>query len=138
MPLAIARAPKPVIHAGMGAILHDRGVAFRVWAPNAAEVYVIGTFNDWHPMATPMRHEAGVGDEYLYRLVTPAGELKHIDPYAREVTNSVGNTVIHDPDFDWDGDHFKMPPHNELVIYEMHIGTFNDQNPEEDAPATFD
>jgi 1,4-alpha-glucan branching enzyme len=146
--IAIAPAPKPVIHAGMGAIFHDRGVAFRVWAPNAAEVYVTGTFNDWHPTATPMKHEArgywyadvpeaGVGDEYLYRLVTPAGELRRIDPYAREVTNSVGHTVLHDPEFDWRGDHFKMPPHNELVIYEMHIGTFNDQHPEEDAPATF-
>mgnify|MGYP002777956406 CR=1 FL=1 len=138
----------PTTQAGMGAILHPRGVAFRVWAPNAQSVSVIGTFNDWNPEAHPMTSEnngfwyvdipdAKVGDEYLYRLMTPAGELKRIDPYAREVTNSVGNTVIHDPNFDWGDDGFKMPPWNELVIYEMHIGTFNDQNPEEDSPATF-
>lgn len=37
-----------------------------------------------------------------------------------------GNAIIHDPDFDWTGDKFVMPPWNELVIYEMHVGTFND------------
>ena len=34
-------------HPGMGAIPHDAGVAFRVWAPHAEAVSVIGTFNDW-------------------------------------------------------------------------------------------
>jgi 1,4-alpha-glucan branching enzyme len=33
--------------AGMGSILHEDGVAFRVWAPNAMKVYVTGSFNDW-------------------------------------------------------------------------------------------
>jgi hypothetical protein len=34
------------------------------------------------------------------------------------------------------GDDFKMPPHNELVIYELHIGTFRRTSP--DKPGTFD
>jgi 1,4-alpha-glucan branching enzyme len=36
------------------------------------------------------------------------------------------NAVIHDPNFDWTGDNFTMPPWNELVVYEMHVGTFDD------------
>jgi 1,4-alpha-glucan branching enzyme len=32
---------------GMGSILHPQGVAFRVWAPNAQKVSVIGSFNHW-------------------------------------------------------------------------------------------
>ena len=36
-----------VAKSGMGAIVHDDGVAFRVWAPNADRVSVVGTFNDW-------------------------------------------------------------------------------------------
>ena len=135
---------------GMGAIIHDDGVAFRVWAPNAAAVSVIGSFNDWQSDAHPMLREndagywyvdieeAAKGDEYRYCLQTSAGELSRIDPYAREVTSSVGNGVIHDPDFDWGEDHFETPPWNEWVIYELHIGTFHDPNPDEDQPATFD
>ena len=32
-----------------------------------------------------------------------------------------------DPHFDWEGDNFHIPPVNELVIYEMHLGTFHDK-----------
>jgi 1,4-alpha-glucan branching enzyme len=119
--------------AGMGALPHSGGVAFRVWAPHAEAVHVTGTFNGWSEDATPMAPEAdGVwlvdvpeakpGDEY--RFVIRAGEatLSRIDPYARAVTNSVGNgIVVADAPAD---DGFVPPPWNRLVIYEMHIGTF--------------
>ena len=49
-----------------------------------------------------------------------------MDPYARQVTSSIGNAVVYDPAaFDW-GDHwFEMPARDDLVIYELHVGTFN-------------
>lgn len=132
---------------GMGAIPHSGGVAFRVWAPHARRVSVIGTFNGWdggrHPMRTEENGywyvdvaEAHAGDEYKYLLTTEKGDFKRIDPYAREVTGSVGNAVIHDPGFDWQGDDFRLAPWNELVIYELHVGTFNDQV-DDDHPAKF-
>ena len=31
-----------------------KGMFFGVWAPNAASVQVIGTFNGWNEMANPM------------------------------------------------------------------------------------
>ncbi|MGE5817564.1 MAG: alpha-amylase family glycosyl hydrolase [Deltaproteobacteria bacterium] len=122
----------------MGAIPHTGGVGFRVWAPNAQRVSVIGTFNDWdggkHPMqAEENGHwytdvaEANTGDQYRYLLTTAKGEFKRIDPYAREVTHSVGNAIVHDPSFDWEGDDFHLAARNELVIYELHVGTFNDR-----------
>jgi 1,4-alpha-glucan branching enzyme len=43
------------------------------------------------------------------------------------VTEAMGNAIVHDPDFDWSGDNFHVPPWNELVLYEMHVGTFNAQ-----------
>ena len=49
------------------------------------------------------------GHEYRYLLATPAGDLWRMDPYARQVTDSVGNAVVHDPDFDWGGDEFRSP-----------------------------
>lgn len=121
----------------MGAIPYDGGVAFRVWAPHAEAVFVTGSFNDWSPDAHPMvRAEGGywyadipaisIGTEYRYRLVNGDQQLLRIDPYARQVTNSVGNAVVHDPHFDWAGDDFHLAAINELVIYEMHLGTFHD------------
>jgi 1,4-alpha-glucan branching enzyme len=122
----------------MGAVPHAGGVAFRVWAPHAERVTVIGTFNEWDNTRHPLKSEdngywyadvaeATVGDQYKYLLSTEKGELSRIDPYAREVTSSTGNAIVHDPDFNWDGDNFHIGPWNELVIYELHVGTFNDQ-----------
>jgi 1,4-alpha-glucan branching enzyme len=72
--------------------------------------------------------QANVGDEYRYLIYGPGFNLSRIDPYARKVTNSIGNGVIYDPNaFDWGDDHhFQMASWNEVVLYEMHIGTFND------------
>ena len=41
-----------------------------------------------------------------------------------------------DRDFDWSGDNFQMPPWNELVIYELHIGTFGRNKPKEHSDFT--
>lgn len=123
-------------HAGMGSIVHDTGVAFRVWAPNATRVSVIGSFNEFDGQAHPMEREddgywytdipkAQPGDEYKFRITHGENTFDRIDPYAREVTNSVGNAVVYQDRFDWKGDNFHRRPHNELVIYEMHIGTFH-------------
>jgi 1,4-alpha-glucan branching enzyme len=115
---------------------HEGGVAFRLWAPHAEAVYVTGSFNNWSSDAHPMVKEAegywyadvagaAIGHEYRYRIVNGNKPLLRIDPYARQVTNSVGNAVVHDPHFDWGGDDFHLPAVNELVIYEMHLGTFH-------------
>ena len=109
-----------------------------MWAPHAQKVSVIGSFNDWDGTKHPMQGEengywyanvadAHAGDQYRFLLTTPKGEFKRIDPYAREVTSSVGNALVHDVSFDWQGDDFHLAPRNELVIYELHVGTFNDQ-----------
>ena len=126
------------VRGGMGALPHESGVAFRVWAPHADAVYVSGSFNDWSSDAHPMAKEgdgywyadiaaAAIGNEYRYRIVSGDKQLLRIDPYAREVTSSVGNAVVHDPHFDWGDDDFHLPAINELVIYEMHLGTFHDK-----------
>ncbi len=121
---------------GMGAMPHTEGVAFRVWAPHVQRASVIGSFNDWDGNTHPMHAEANgcwyadvaeahVGDQYRYLLTTAQDAFTRIDPYAREVTNSVGNAIVHDPSFAWEGDDFHLVPWNDLVIYELHLGTFN-------------
>lgn len=128
----------PSKHPDMGAVLYEGGATFRVWAPHARRVFVTGTFNDWHERASPLAREANgcwsadipgaaAGDEYRYLIVTAQETLSRIDPYARDVTSSVGNAVLHDPRYRWVPSAYRTPPWNEAVIYEMHIGTFNDQ-----------
>jgi 1,4-alpha-glucan branching enzyme len=148
-PATAADGPSPdPARSGMGAIPHEAGCAFRVWAPHASAVHVTGDFNDWSEDAAPMASEEGgfwyadvegarPGQEYRFRIDGPEGPLSRIDPYAREVTNSVGNAVIHDPAYDWQGDDFQMPPWNRLVIYELHVGTFNRTEETEGEVGTF-
>jgi 1,4-alpha-glucan branching enzyme len=146
-PIAL-KAVSPSTRPGMGTILFPGGVAFRVWAPFTSSVCAAGTFNQWSPSANPFASEgngywsvevpgAGIGDEYQFVIRNGAQLLIwHKNPYASEVVNSSGNAIIHDPNFDWAGDSFVMPPWNELVIYEMHVGTFNDAPGT--GPGTFD
>lgn len=134
---AYDRSKRPTPKAGMGPIAHEKGTTFRVWAPHADAVFVIGDFNDWKEDATPLNHEvdgywsidvtgARPGQEFRYVIVNGKQRLHRLDPYSRQVTSSVGNSIIHDPQFDWsDTDKFQSAPWNELIIYEMHVGTFN-------------
>jgi 1,4-alpha-glucan branching enzyme len=123
---------------GLGAIPQAGGVAFRVWAPHAQRVSVIVSFNGWDGEKHAMQAEEGgywyaavaearVGDKYKFLLTTAQGRFMRIDPYARAVTNSVGDAIVHEVGFDWEGDNFTLVPWNELVIYELHVGTFNDE-----------
>lgn len=139
--------PSPSARQGMGTILFEGGAAFRVWAPFASAVFAAGAFNQWSATANPFAREgngywsvevpgAKIGDEYKFVIHNSAQELWHKNPYASEVVSSSGNAVIHDPKFNWTDESFTMPPWNELVIYEMHVGTFHDTP--RPGPGTFD
>ena len=74
--------------------------------------------------------------EYRFGIVNGENQFTRIDPYAIAVTNSMGNGILSDLEFDWGSTDFHASPKNELVIYEMHIGTFNVQRKKK--PATLD
>ena len=102
--------------AGMGAIVADDGVGFRVWAPHAEAVEVSGEFSGGS--SVPLGSEddgywygfvagATAGQRYRFTIVHAGTRIDRIDPYAAEVTNSVGSGVIYDHSaFDWEGDDF--------------------------------
>src|SRR5687768_8506892 len=132
---------------GMGTILFPGGAAFRVWAPFADSVSVAGDFNNHSDTADPLARESNgywsadiigpaVGHQYLFIIQNGNQTLRRRNPYASEVVHSAHKGVIHDPNFDWTGERFTMPPWNELVIYEMHVGTFNDSS--DPGPSTFE
>ena len=128
---------RPSDHGGMGAVPYGEGVAFRVWAPFAPRVTVAGEFNGWSAAADTLTSEgngywstdvagAQPGQQYKFVVHRDEGQLWRNDPYAREVTHSAGNSVVYRNDFDWGTTDFRMPPWDELVVYELHVGTFND------------
>ncbi len=139
MPLPLsAQSPHP----GMGSIPRETGVTFRVWAPFAESVDVAGEFNDWG--RTPMVREATggtwsadvpaarVGQKYKYVI---NGSIWKRDPRARQVEHSIGDAIVYDANaFDWGETTAPATTHDDLVIYQMHAGTFSGQPP----PGTFD
>lgn len=119
----------------LGAHLRNDGVSFCVWAPFADAVWVMGDFNDWSRDATPLSRSDGgswsvwvpgaiVGQEYKYLIKHGNQILERTDPRALQLTSSADSSVIVDTTFDWAGDTFVLPRREELVIYELHIGTF--------------
>lgn len=132
--------------AGMGAIISNKGVAFRVWAPYAEKLFVTGSFNEWDENMYPLEAEengywygyvdkASAGDEYKFVIYNKDQKLIKNDPYARQLTNSAGNAIIANNEFNWEGDTYNVSAWNELVIYEIHVGTFN--SPQRNMPGTF-
>lgn len=109
------------------------GTRFAVWAPNAAQVYVSGDFNDWqeqmHPMQTSGVWELFIpgvraGAHYKFIIVTPDGsKLWKADPFAfasqlRPETASIVTDICKYPWARWE---FKDRPVN---IYEVHLGSW--------------
>lgn len=122
-----------------GATPYDGGTTFRVWAPHAERVSVIGDFNGWIPWADELTREHGndyfsadvdgawPGQQYKYVIQRGGHDHYRVDPRAKQVTNSVGNGVIVDPNaYQFGANDFHTPPWNELVLYELHLGTFHD------------
>lgn len=75
---------------GMGAICSDKGTAFRVWAPHADMVSIIGDFNDWKEHKDGMEKEDGgywsvhidnakKGQEYKFLIQNGKKKLKKND-----------------------------------------------------------
>jgi 1,4-alpha-glucan branching enzyme len=146
---ASAQSTKP----GVGAIPYfspqPAGTTFRVWAPNATAVRVAGTFNGWNATSHPLVSEGNgywsadfpyvyQGAQYKYAITGPAGTIFKTDPRSADVTSSVGNSVIvNHAAYQWQVNDFQAPYWNELVIYEMHLGTFGTAG-DGSLPANFD
>lgn len=130
-PAEPAGPPMGATVTGQGAA---RSVTFRVWAPHAAEVSVLGDFNHWRNdemQADPARpghwlltsRRARPDDAYQFDI----DGLKRRDPRARAVNQEKQLSYILDPrEFRWDkASAWKMPPQEDLVMYEMHLGMFS-------------
>ena len=92
--LSFRQGTNSLAHEIMGGHLTADGAWFRVWAPHAVSVSVIGSFNQWTANVHPMEEEEpGIWftfipnvqqyDAYKYALETKDGvQLEKADPYA--------------------------------------------------------
>ena len=89
----------------------QNGVVFRVWAPNAASVSVIGDFNGWDKTKNVMSliDNDGVWEEFI------AG-VKEFDAYKYAVTSKKGETVNKADPYAF---HAETPPNTASKVYEL-------------------
>lgn len=130
------------MRAGVGAIPFNDGpgvlgVTFRTWAPNATGVAVVGTFNNWSATSHRLSSEGNgwwsrdvaliqAGAQYKFAITRGTTTQWKNDARARKLTNSIGNSVIYNPNgYAWQSNNFQMPAWTNIVAYEMHIGTFH-------------
>ena len=66
----------------------ETGVVFRVWAPHATAISVVGDFNSWKPGSHPMRK---VDNDSVWELFIPG--MKEYDVYKYCVTTRAGDLV---------------------------------------------
>ena len=121
------------------------GMFFGVWAPNAAAVHVIGSFNGWNEEQYPMTKlgsggiytcfipGVGTGELYKYLIYTPDGrKLYKADPFANYAEMRPGNAsrTTDLSGFSWHDSAWmkarekKDMKKEPLAIYECHIGSF--------------
>jgi len=121
------------------------GVRFRVWAPHAQAVSVVGDFNDWQAEATPCEPLQHYGiwecfvpgvesmSAYKYAITRQDGsQVLKSDPFAMHYETPPANAskVLENDKFRWsdsrwmknraEGKLFSQP----MNVYEMHLGSW--------------
>jgi len=116
----------------LGAVPRGDGtVELTVWAPNARTLDV-HTSNGTHPLARDDGDvfkgslPGGAGDHYLLAL---EGAETYPDPCSRFQPHGVrGPSEVVDPGaFEWTDSEWQGVTLDELVVYELHVGTFSEE-----------
>lgn len=134
-----------------------KGVYFAVWAPHAAQVYVVGDFNGWTE-SNPMErigemgiYEAfvegvSVGELYKFLITTPDGrKLYKADPFGNQAELRPGTasrvtdiTNLKWSDTKWMQERAERKLNEEpMSIYEVHPGSWRKHPTSEEDPDGF-
>ena len=128
----------------LGSFLEGDKATFRVWAPSAGAISVVGEFNDWRVGANPM-YPIGSGvwqaeitgvenfAAYKYAVTAPDGKVTlKSDPYARHFETAPANAskIYADDNYAWgDGEWTAAQSEKDIMnlpvnIYEVHLGSW--------------
>ncbi|MBX3380027.1 MAG: alpha amylase C-terminal domain-containing protein [Phycisphaeraceae bacterium] len=122
-------------HAPLGSTPVGGGTVFKVWSPASTSCVVRGTFNSWG--SSPLTK---VGESFIGFVAgaAPGGQYKYFfnnsvwnsDPRSAALVPTGGyNSVIVDADaYTWQVNDFSPAPMDQLVIYQLHVGTFAGRN----------
>lgn len=127
----------------LGTFLNGDTVTFRVWAPNANSVSVVGDFNEWNADKNPMdRIYGGIWeteiaglktyDNYKFAVTDKSGKtVFKSDPYARHAETSPGTaSKLYFENYKWSDRQWvnsrkKINVYDSPVnIYEVHLGSW--------------
>ena len=120
-----------------------KGWTFRVWAPHAKAVSVVGDFNQWDEQANKLRRSGEIWEgfvpgleaytAYKFAVTGPDGEVRlKADPYGfhTETRPATASKLYDITGFRWTDEKFreKMRSHQvydaPLNIYEVHLGSW--------------
>ncbi|MEM7453854.1 MAG: 1,4-alpha-glucan branching protein GlgB [Planctomycetota bacterium] len=122
-----------------------QGVNFAVWAPNAAGISLVGSFNDWDGRRHPMRKhqgsgiweifipEVGPGATYKFRLTDIHGrKIDKSDPFGfqSELPPRTASIVVDINEYAWSDDKWMQKRAQSdsldqpMSVYEVHLGSW--------------
>ncbi len=125
--------PATQLHQSIGAIpLEGGGCRFCVWAPthdhvsvdliDQARIVPMEKVDGYHVAAV---NDVAIGERYFYRLGDGAARP---DPASRFQPDGVhGPSEVVSGQFDWHDQDWNGVAKEDLIIYEMHVGTFTDE-----------
>jgi 1,4-alpha-glucan branching enzyme len=127
------------------------GATFRCWAPRATAVYLNGTFDgiemtgqtpnllmakDANGYWSGYVAGASEGDIYRFYVVGAGSSGYKRDPYARELANNLDSpfpiccAILRSTTaYPWHDAGFRTPDYADMVIYQLHIGTYAPASP---------
>ncbi len=118
----------------LGTVLSNHGVRFRVWAPQKTSVSLVMAEESRNVPMDPERNgyfttlleDIKPGTRYSYLL---NGDQLRPDPVSRSQPDGVhGPSQVIDPDeFEWQDQKWRGLPKEEMILYEIHTGTFTDE-----------
>ncbi|PWU10276.1 MAG: malto-oligosyltrehalose trehalohydrolase [Verrucomicrobia bacterium] len=122
----------------LGATVHPHGVAYRVWAPavqsvqveiqpvNCKPIKILSLERQAHGYYMGVDEEGQAGYAYLYHL---EGKGRFADPVSRGQQAGVEgrSLVVNWRGYRWRDRSWRRPRFRDLVIYELHIGTFTSE-----------
>ncbi len=118
---------------------------YRDWLPNATEVFLIGSFNDWQPRLEYRLMDIGYGK---FETTLPESALKHGDyyklhvrwnggagdrvpAYARRVVQDLASRTfsaqVWSPEKPFKFKHAMPPKKDSALVYEAHVGMATEQ-----------